>query len=90
MDIPESLAHKIQLFKETGRFFRENSELFDDSWMQVMIGQGITPDSYHPIVDNMSDKELEAFFTHLEGKMTSIVNKLPSHADYVKKYCSST
>ncbi len=89
MSIPETLMHKIQLFKETGRMFRENNELFNDSWMQVMIGQGLIPENYHPMVDNMSDKELRDFFTHLENKMTSIVAKLSKHSDYVQKYCAS-
>lgn len=90
MTIPETLQHKIQLFKESGRMFRENNELFDDSWMQVMIGQGLIPESYHPMVDNMSDKELRDFFAHLENKMASTVAKLPKHSDYVQKYCASS
>jgi len=89
MSIPETLMDKIQLFKETGHMFRENNELFDDSWMQVMIGQGLIPQSYHPMVDNMSDKELRDFFTHLENKMATLTGKLSNHADYVKKYCAS-
>jgi len=57
--------------------------------MQVMIGQGLTPESYHPMVDNMSDKELRDFFAHLEKNMASTVAKLPKHSDYVQKYCAS-
>jgi len=89
MSIPDTLKHKIQLFKETGRMFRENNELFDDSWMQVMIGQGIMPESYHPMVDNMSEQELREFFAHLENRITSTVAKLSNHSDYVQKYCAS-
>lgn len=89
MSIPETLRQKIQLFKETGCMFRENNELFDDSWMQVMIGQGLIPQSYHPMVDNMSEQELRDFFTHLENKMATLTDKLAHHADYVQKYCAS-
>ncbi len=40
MDIPDSLAQKIGLFRETGRVFRRNDELFaENSWIQVMLGQ---------------------------------------------------
>jgi tryptophan halogenase len=43
--IPESLQHRIDLFRETGRVFRIPNELFaENSWMQVMLGQGIMPD----------------------------------------------
>ena len=44
MDIPDSLTQKIELFRETGRVFRKNEELFvENSWIQVMLGQGIMP-----------------------------------------------
>ncbi|MGH1557687.1 tryptophan 7-halogenase [Caulobacter segnis] len=40
MPIPDYLADKIALFKGSGRIFRENEELFNDtSWFAVMIGQ---------------------------------------------------
>jgi len=40
MEIPESLQHRIDLFKETGRVFKVPTELFgENSWTQVMLGQ---------------------------------------------------
>ncbi|RZI55755.1 MAG: tryptophan 7-halogenase, partial [Zymomonas sp.] len=50
MTIPDTLTQKIELFRETGRVFRKNEELFaENSWIQVMMGQGIMPASYHPV-----------------------------------------
>ena len=44
MDIPDSLRHKIALFREAGRVFRYDEELFTKpSWVAVMVGQHITP-----------------------------------------------
>ncbi|WP_111978890.1 tryptophan halogenase family protein [Algibacillus agarilyticus] len=87
MDIPDTLKHKIELFKQTGRVFRENNELFEDSWMQVMIGQGLTPQSYHPIVDNMSQEELTNFLQHIKHNIDSTVESLPSHAEFIQHFC---
>jgi tryptophan halogenase len=87
MPIPDTLATKIKLFKETGRFFRENNELFDDSWMQVMIGQGLLPQNYHPIVDNMSDDELKRFLEHIKANVDGTVNQLPNHAVFIEQFC---
>lgn len=87
MPIPETLASKIKLFKETGRFFRENNELFDDSWMQVMIGQGLLPQNYHPIVDNMSDDELKRFLDHIKANVDGTVNQLPNHTAFIEQFC---
>lgn len=57
MPIPPSLAHRIKLFKETGRIFVAADELFRvDSWTQVMIGQGIIPERYHPVVNESNFK----------------------------------
>ncbi|MGL6043595.1 MAG: tryptophan halogenase family protein, partial [Sandaracinobacteroides sp.] len=62
MAIPPSLQHKIDLFRETGRVFRRNEELFvENSWVQVMMGQGITPGSYHPLAAKLQPDELERF-----------------------------
>jgi len=90
MEIPQQLAHRIKLFEDTGRVFRKNNELFDDSWMQVMIGQGLTPKSYHPIVDNMSEEELIKFLKHIKSNIANVVTQLPAHGDFIKQYCSST
>ena len=44
MELPDTLQHKIELFREHGRVFRYNEELFDvPSWIAVMLGQGIDP-----------------------------------------------
>jgi tryptophan halogenase len=41
MEVPETLAHRMDLFARTGRVFRKNEELFaENSWVQVMMGQG--------------------------------------------------
>lgn len=88
MDIPDSLLHRIELFKKTARVFRQGSELFDDSWQQVMIGQGLMPDSYHPIVDTMSRQELETLLLSIRQGITRTVDKLPPHKDYITRYCS--
>ncbi|MBJ2129212.1 tryptophan 7-halogenase [Alteromonas sp. IB21] len=87
MDIPASLRHRIDLFKKTGRVFREGSELFDDSWQQVMIGQGLMPQSYHPIVDTMSRQELETLLNSIKQGIDKTVAKLPPHQDYITRFC---
>ncbi len=89
MPVPQALQHRIDLFRDTGRVFRKNNELFDDSWMQVMIGQGLIPNSYHPIVDNMSDEELQRFLDHLKNNIANTVNQLPNHQQFIDRFCPS-
>lgn len=86
MSLPDSLAHRIRLFKETGRMFREGNELFDDSWLQVMIGQGLMPSSHNPLVDTMTRDELTVFLLKIKDTISKKLNGLPLHAEYLKKY----
>ncbi|MFA6124765.1 MAG: tryptophan halogenase family protein [Sphingomonas sp.] len=88
MAIPDSLAQKIALFRETGRVFRRNEELFaENSWVQVMMGQGIEPAAYHPIAAKLRDEELAKFLTTLRENVARTVAGLPAHGDYVAQFC---
>ena len=90
MDIPDSLKHRIELFKQTGRVFHVPTELFgENSWTQVMLGQGLMPEQYHPIVNMMDDSELESFLNSINNSAISRVAQLPSHSDFVNYYCKA-
>ena len=90
MEIPDSLAHRIRLFSETGRVFRLEGELFaENSWIQVMLGQGIVPEQYHPVVDVMDDEELKSFLDQIKSNVDKTVSQLPIHDAYVRDYCKS-
>ena len=86
MDIPESLEHRIKIFRETGHVFRDATELFDDSWQQVMIGQGIVPERYHALVDTMSERELSDFLAHVKSNVDKTIQGLPGHTEYLASY----
>ena len=90
MDIPDSLTQKIELFRETGRVFRKNDELFaENSWVQVMLGQGITPKTYHPVATKMTDEELDRFLKAQRDNVARTVAGLPEHHAFVKRYCGA-
>lgn len=88
MEIPETLSHRIALFKETGRVYKSDRDLFSESsWVQVMLGQGLLPKSYHPIIDLMDDKELFAFLESNRADVFKRVEALPMHKSFVRSYC---
>ena len=90
MDVPDTLAQKIELFRETGRVFRKNEELFaENSWVQVMMGQGITPQAYHPVAEKLGDEELDRLLARIRGEVARTVAGLPEHAAYVAQYCGA-
>jgi tryptophan 7-halogenase len=90
MDIPASLRHRIELFRETGRVFRIPNELFaENSWIQVMLGQGIMPKQHHQVADLMGDEELSGFLGAIRSSIDKTVAQLPPHQAYVERYCAA-
>ena len=87
MEIPDALAHRIALFRGRGRMpLRMAYDLFTDtSWIAVFLGQGVTPQSYEPLIDV---HDLDAVRTRLDGQRKLIAQaaaSMPSHADYVAR-----
>ncbi len=90
MSIPDSLREYIALFADAGRFFRNGTELFAvTSWVQVMLGQGITPRGYHPAVDWVSDDDLKSFVEATEKVIAKCVSIMPSHEDFIARHCAA-
>jgi tryptophan 7-halogenase len=84
IEIPPTLSEKIALFEEGGMFMREEDELFlDDSWGQVMIGQGIVPRGWSPLADNVPGEDVGPFLQSLAKSYRTKVQHLPTHADFV-------
>jgi len=91
MEIPDSLKQRLDLFKETGRVFTSEGELFRvDSWTQVMIGQGVCPEQYHQIAAIMKQHELERFLGDIRQTIDKAIAGLPSHQSFLNDYCRST
>ncbi len=88
MSVPDELQHRIDMFKASGRVFKKEYEVFNDfSWAQIMMGQGLMPDSYHPFVNEMSAQELREFLSTIENSASRFVEGLPSHEDFIKRFC---
>jgi tryptophan halogenase len=88
MDLPDTLQRKIDLWRSNGRIFREDEELFsEESWIQVFIGQGIIPRACDPLVGIKSDAQIEQFLGNIATTIDRCVQVMPSHADFVRKYC---
>jgi tryptophan halogenase len=88
MPIPDTLRAKIDLFRENGRIFRENEELFaEESWLQVMIGQRILPESYDPIVDTQTTEAIKSYLDDIERVIKRCVDIMPTQRDFIAKHC---
>ena len=90
MSVPDSLTHRLELFRENALSYQGERELFRrDSWLHVMLGQGIMPKNYHSIFKTMSDEELVSNLTNTRNTIADAVSKLPTHQEFVNQYCKS-
>ena len=88
MDVPDDLKHRLDLFRDSGRVFEAEFDIFrENSWTQVMLGQGIEPQSYHPIVDMMPEQELRQFMQIQGQKVDHVLKQLPTHQEFIDRYC---
>jgi tryptophan halogenase len=89
MPVPDTLLHKVSLFESSGLIAQHPYDLFaDQSWAAVMLGQGIKPEGYHPVVEMAGDEELRQFLARIRASVKQIVDLQPMHRDFVDRFCS--
>jgi len=88
MDIPDSLAHRIEIFKENGYVWPDLVSLFRaHSWIQVMFGQGLFPKHRHGAGRILPPEALKVELEKLSTFVNQNLAKLPDHNDFIKQYC---
>ncbi|RAK52234.1 tryptophan halogenase family protein [Phenylobacterium deserti] len=88
MEVPEPLAHRIALFRDSGQVYQSPGELFQvDSWLQVMLGQRLEPKGYHHMGRLMPPAQLRQSLVDLKGNIDRAVNSLPTHQAFLEQYC---
>lgn len=87
MPIPDRLAAKIELFRANGTLHQDQLDIFmEASWVQVLLGQGVLPQDYHPLADGPGAAELSEQFRHLAGLKMEPVANMPQHDAFLKAF----
>ena len=87
---PEGLLHKLEIFNATGQIFREGEELFtEQSWLQVMVSQGILPRRHHPLADSLPQEKLADFLGSIRKLIEGAVGRMPTHAHFIAEHCAA-
>jgi tryptophan 7-halogenase len=87
MAIPESLQHKIALFREGGRAFRLNDELFSrPSWVAVFLGQNIVPKAYDPVVAALPANQVLESVESMRLAMIVATQQMPTHEEFLSQF----
>ena len=83
-------ARSCKWFRSSGHIFREHEELFTEvGWLQVMVGQGILPESHHPLADKVSREELDEYMKTLEALIAREVKQMAHHDSFIAQHCSA-
>ncbi len=90
MAIPDTLKTKLADFGAYGRVFKVHDELFaEESWIQVLIGQGLIPEAYDPAVDLKDEATIVRYLNDIAGVIKKCVAVMPPHGDYIDKTCKA-
>ena len=90
MSIPDSLAHKLELFKLRGEVKPVLTDIFSEvSWFAILYGQGLEPAGHHPLADAMSEDDLELTLSRIRAAIKERVAALPSHGEYIESCCAA-
>jgi tryptophan 7-halogenase len=91
MPLPEALAQKIEMFRTGARVWHRDSELFrTDSWLHVMLYQGIRPEHYHRLAAAMGDDDLVRFLENIRTTIRQAVDRMPTHQEFVDHYARAS
>jgi tryptophan halogenase len=90
MAVPDSLAHKIALFEACAAAPDYKYGLFSrDSWLAVLVGQGIVPRGHSRLADRLAPDELVAKLRDLRRRIRTNVDAMTDHAEFVASYCQA-
>jgi tryptophan 7-halogenase len=90
MSIPDTLRHRIELFRETAGIFNAAEDLFQlSSWLQVLWGQGVRPRGVHPFVESVAPRDRARYLEDLRGLFAQAARQLPPHADFIARHCAA-
>jgi tryptophan halogenase len=90
MDVPERLMEKVALFRANGTLVQDHLDIFREaSWLQVMLGQGVVPQDYHPLADSLTVEQLRDKLAKTKQAKMQPLEKLPSHDEFLKMFCQT-
>ena len=88
MEIPDTLAEKLDLFRRRGRVVKYREGVFlDASWIAVYLGQGVVPEGHDFRADAPSAQSVARGMEVLRAEIRDTVGRMPAHLDHLNRYC---
>ena len=91
IELPDTLAERIELYRRTGRIFQKRHEMFVElSWFFVMHGMGLEPQSYDPLVDASDWQEVIKVMQGMRQKVAADAAAAPTHDSFFPEQPEAT
>ena len=88
MEIPDELAHRMEVFQRTGRLVTHEDDGFaPPSWLAIYRGLKVMPDRYDPLVDRMGVEEIRALLDSRRAAILRVAEAMPDQQAFIDKVC---
>ncbi|MDQ2077163.1 tryptophan halogenase family protein [Marinimicrobium sp. ABcell2] len=90
MSVPDTLAHKVALFKDRGYLVSYEGESFEEaSWVTMYHGFGILPQHYDPRADWIDEAQLKQQLAQMRTAIRAAAEQAPTHQEFIRRHCSA-
>ena len=90
MQVPDSLAAVLELWKERGILGVEGNHRFQlGSWTSVLIGQRFLPAGLHALADRADPAYAAKQVRDVVREVEEAASKLPQHDEFIARYCAA-
>jgi tryptophan halogenase len=88
MEVPDTLQARLDSFAGSAHAWQAAGEVFRvDSWVQCLLGQRLTPKSWHRMAAMMSEGRLKQTLAALQQANATNVAGMPGHQQFLDGYC---
>lgn len=89
-DLPSALQHKLTTYQARGDIAPMEDESFaPDLWQALLVGLGMLPDGWPPVIDATPPERMRDEFRRILGFIKDKVLEQPTHDFYLKTLCGS-
>jgi tryptophan halogenase len=89
MELPDALAHKIELWNAMGRIPLQTEESYlEPSWVAILTGNGVLPRRYDPLVDRIDVERLKKGMQARRSAIAEAAERLPTQIAYIQRNCA--
>ena len=90
MSIPDTLAHKIALFKTRGHMINHEVESFTEaSWLTMYNGFNIKPRQYDIRVDLVDTNVLAQQLSNMKQTIRTVADQASTHQQFINTHCAA-